>query len=100
MDEDTGRAHTGRTSQAMAAIGMALIALLRNQGCKSIAGVLRHYNAQPKRAIELLDTPPSALRHNRGQKDWARVAGWKLMIEMNEGLTRVRPRGRTTGWSS
>ena len=61
MGEDAGQAYTGSTPQATAAIRNALIALLREQGWKSIADALRHHNAHPKKALALLGALPSGL---------------------------------------
>lgn len=51
MGAGAGRAYTGGTPQAMAAIRNCIVGLLRYCGWKSVADALRHYGAHPDRAL-------------------------------------------------
>jgi len=61
MGEDAGQVHTGNAPQAMAALRNAVISLLRREGWKNIANALRHFDAHPKRALDLIGALPSRL---------------------------------------
>jgi predicted transposase YbfD/YdcC len=57
MREDANQAHVGSTPQAMAAIRNAIINILRRAGFPKIPDALRHFNAQPHLALQLISNP-------------------------------------------
>lgn len=61
MGEDRGRAYTGSTPHALAALRNGIIGLLRASGWTRIADALRHYNAHPDEALRLIGALPSRL---------------------------------------
>lgn len=54
MGEDASQAHVGNTPQAMAALRNALIGLVRRAGWQRVPDALRHYNAHPLQALQLV----------------------------------------------
>jgi predicted transposase YbfD/YdcC len=61
LGEDATQAHTGSTPHALAALRNAVIALLRAHGWASIADAVRHFNAHPRHALQLLGASPAGL---------------------------------------
>ena len=59
--EDAGQAHRGSTPRALAALGHALISLLRVRGWTNIADALRHYGAAVERALARIGALPARL---------------------------------------
>jgi predicted transposase YbfD/YdcC len=54
MGEDRGQTHTGHAAEALAAFRNAVIAAIRHHGWTNIAAALRHYDARPQQALQLI----------------------------------------------
>ncbi len=54
LGEDRCQVHTGSAPQALAALRNAILTLLRYQGWSNIADAVRHYAAEPHKALRLL----------------------------------------------
>ncbi len=61
MGEDAGQIHKGSAPQVMAALRNSIISLLRHKGWKNIANALRHFDAHPSLALDLIGALPSPL---------------------------------------
>jgi predicted transposase YbfD/YdcC len=54
MGEDRGQSHTGHAAEALAALRNAIIAAIRYHGWTNVAAALRHYDASPQQALQLI----------------------------------------------
>jgi predicted transposase YbfD/YdcC len=61
LGEDAGQAHTGATARALAALRNAVLTLIRARRWRYVPDAIRHYAADPKRALDLIGVPVTGL---------------------------------------
>jgi predicted transposase YbfD/YdcC len=54
MGEDRGQSHTGNAAEALAVFRNAVLAAIRYHGWTNVAAALRHYDARPQEALQLI----------------------------------------------
>jgi predicted transposase YbfD/YdcC len=54
MGEDRGQGHSGNAAEALATLRNAIIGLIRYHGWTNVAAALRHYDARPQQALQLI----------------------------------------------